>query len=69
MVTQRYIPKGLVTFKPDRREFHRYESAEMCGPHPGRRRRRAPAGGPGRVHGGAGFRAGPAGDSPGSLRL
>ena len=34
MVTKRYIPKGLVTFEPDRREVHRYESAEMCGPLP-----------------------------------
>ena len=34
MVARQYIPKGLVTFEPDRRKFHRYGSAEMCGPLP-----------------------------------
>ena len=31
MATRQYIPKGLVTFEPARREFHRYETIEMCG--------------------------------------
>ena len=31
---KKYIPKGLVTFEPVRREFRRYGSAEMCGPLP-----------------------------------
>ncbi len=31
MAANRYIPKGLVTFEPVRREFHRYERAEMSG--------------------------------------
>ena len=34
MVAKQYIPKGLVTFEPPRREFYRYGSAEMCGPLP-----------------------------------
>ena len=34
MVARQYIPKGLVTFEPVRRDFHRYGSAEMCGPLP-----------------------------------
>jgi hypothetical protein len=31
MAANQYIPKGLITFEPVRREFHRYERAEMCG--------------------------------------
>ena len=31
---KKYIPKGLVTFEPVRRECRRYGSAEMCGPLP-----------------------------------
>ena len=34
MVARQYIPKGLVTFEPAGRKFHRYGSAEMCGPLP-----------------------------------
>ena len=34
MGARQYIPKGLDTFEPVRREFHRYESTEMCGPLP-----------------------------------
>ena len=29
-----YIPKGLVTFEPDRPKFRRYRNLEMCGPLP-----------------------------------
>lgn len=32
--SKKYIPKGLITFEPDRPEFHRYNRAEMCGPLP-----------------------------------
>ena len=31
MIARQYIPKGLVTFEPVRREFYRYGSAEMSG--------------------------------------
>ena len=34
MADSQYIPRGLVTFEPVRREFRRYQSAEMCGPLP-----------------------------------
>ena len=34
MIARQYIPKGLVTFEPVPREFHRYKSAELCGPLP-----------------------------------